>query len=282
MKYLIAGGDERAVQLAESLRADGAEVACLALDAAPLPGSARKISAPEECGCVVLPLPAESGRLGTLNAPFAAEPVSIHALLNALPEGSLVCGGKLSERLRDTAKSRGLKCADYFTRPEFTVGNAAITAEAALYILMREFSGTLFKSRALVVGYGRIGRLLASKLNALGAYVSVLSRNPEARAMAEAAGCRAIAPGEHFDSPQMLINTAPGAVLTPEQLESLDRACLMLELASPPYGIDAAQAQRLGLRCVTAPGLPGKYAPKAAAELVKKAVGKIMEENGYA
>lgn len=282
MKYLIAGGDERAVYLAESLCAQGDEVACLALDTAPLCAAARKVRTPEDCGCVLLPLPAESGRSGTLNAPYATEPVNIHALLRALPEGTPVCGGKLSEALRETAASRGLRCVDYFARPEFTVGNAAITAEAALYTLMREFSGTLFQSSALVIGYGRIGRLLSAKLQALGARVSVLSRNPEARAMAEAAGFTALMPGAAPDAPQMLINTAPGPVLTEKQLEAIDRSCLILELASPPYGIDSARAQRLGFRCIAAPGLPGKYAPKAAAELIRKAVNNILEENGYA
>lgn len=281
MKYLIAGGDERSVHLARSLAAEGNEVLCLALDAAPLDAPVRKIDVAERADCVILPLPAETGRLGALNAPYAAEPVSAQALLRALPEGSLVCGGKLGERLRETASGCRLRCFDYLLRPEFTVGNAAITAEAAVYILMRESAGTLSGSGVLVVGYGRIGRLLAAKLGALGARVSVLSRNPEARAMAEAAGFCAIAPGEALGQPQMLVNTAPGAVLTAAQLGALDRRCFILELASPPYGMDPAQTQRMGFRYCAAPGLPGKYAPAAAAMLIKNAVNNILKEKGY-
>lgn len=279
MKFLIAGGDERAVFLANALCADGAQVACLAMDTAPLDPPVTKTRVCESADCIVLPLPAETGRLGVLNAPYSTEQVSVHALLRTLPEGSLVCGGKLSQRLKDTAKSCRLRCFDYLSRPEFTVGNAAITAEAAVYTLMRESRTALFASSVLIIGYGRIGKLLSAKLAALGARVSVVSRNPESRAMAEAAGFNALAPDAPFESPQMLVNTAPGPVLTAPRLDALDRSCIILELASPPYGIDPLWAQRSGFRYCAAPGLPGKYAPESAAELIKCAVNNIVKEN---
>ena len=278
MKYLIAGGDERAVFAAAELAKDN-EVAAFAMDKALLPESVRKVSAAESADCVILPLPAESGRTGALNAPFSDTRTDAAGLLASLPENTLVCGGKISPGLRSAAEKNGLRLADYMQRPEFVAGNAAITAEAAVAILMQRTDYTLAGSSVLVVGYGRIGRILSNKLCAMGVKTYVISRKAESRAMAEALGCKALAPADTPPRLDAVVNTAPASVLT--DLSRLCSPCLLLELASAPGGIDAAEAQRLGHRYFAAPGLPGKYAPKSAGGLIAETVKSIVKEWEY-
>lgn len=278
MKFLIAGGDARLVWLANALAEAGNEVLAFAMDNAPLSEAIHKTDAPEIADCVILPLPAESDRLGTLNAPYSGKQLSASGLIESLREGSLVIGGKITPRLRETAVGRGVTLIDCMLRPEFTVGNANLTAEGAVSIIMKETPFALSDCRALVVGYGRIGKLLAQKLRALGAEVWVMSRNSESRAMAEALGLKAMPPAGDVSAFDAVINTAPAAVLT--ELAALKSTCLLLELASAPGGIDPREAERLGLKYIAAPGLPGKYAPKTAAKLIREAMENILKERG--
>lgn len=276
MKYLIAGGDERMVFAAEALAKDN-EVCCLAMERASLSGDIVSLSAPRKADCVVLPLPAETGKAGHLNAPFSDSGISAAELLEALPENTLVCGGKISDRLKLAARERKLRLVDYMTRPELVTGNAAVTAEAAVALLMQRTDYCLFGKSALVIGYGRIGRILSDKLRSLGVKVCVMSRSAESRAMAEALGCHALAPSDALPQLDMVVNTAPAPVMT--KLEGLCSPCLMLELASAPGGLDSAVAQRLGHRYFAAPGLPGKYAPRTAGLLIAEAVMNIVKEH---
>lgn len=282
MRFEIMGGDERLRELALLLSDEGHEVLCFAMDKAELPENIRKVERPENADCVILPLPAESGRLGTLNAPFSSLSYSASRLLSSLDRDSLVCAGKLSPRLRGAASEGGIRLCDYMTRPEFTVGNAAITAEAAVSRCMSETAYTVFGSRVLVIGWGRIGKLTAIKLSALGASVTVLSRNPEARALAAAMGFGEASPETGCDALtdfDIVINTAPAPVLSEAQLRAVRPDCFVLELASAPGGIDADTAEKCGFRYAVAPGLPGRYAPRSAAKLIRDAVMNIVKEH---
>ena len=275
MKYLVVGGDERAVFAAEELAKDN-EVSALYLDKAAVSEKVSRVSVVEPADCVLLPLPAE-GKACALNAPFAHYPVSAVSVLEALPENTLVCGGKLSPALKAAAKKNSLKLFDIMQLPEFVAGNAAITAEAAVALLMQRTDFSLFGSSVLVVGYGRIGRLLSHKLCALGVKTFVMSRKAESRAVAEALGCVSLAPEDKLPRLDAVINTAPAIMLT--NLSRISSPCLMLELASAPGGIDAAEAQRLGHKYFAAPGLPGKYAPRSAGKLIAEAVKRVVKEN---
>ena len=53
---------------------------------------------------------------------------------------------------------------------------------------------------------------------------------------------------------------------------------LLLELASSPGGYDRNLAENLGLRCLAAPGLPGRSAPQSAAELLRREFRRAMKE----
>ncbi len=70
----------------------------------------------------------------------------------------------------------------------YHTANALPTAEGALQIAMEELPITIHDARALVIGFGRLGRALAPRLRALGARVWVCARRYEQRAAAESMG----------------------------------------------------------------------------------------------
>ena len=140
--------------------------------------------------------------------------------------------------------------------------------------LLRPETG-LSGAHILLLGYGRIARLLARELQKAGALVTAAARSGEQRAWAEAEGIEALpldALSGALDRFDVIIGTIPAPVLTEPLLALVRKDALLLELASAPGGIDAAAAHERGLRYIRAPGLPAKYAPERAAVILRDAV----------
>ena len=283
MRFAVVGGDQRTVRLAELLLRDGHKLHSYALEKAELPAEIPKDGCLQSCvyaaDCVLLPVPAEKG--GYLNAPLSVEEVEMPALIEALWPGQLLVGGKLSDRTVTAALRGALQVADLLHSPELAVGNAALTAEGAIGRMIEHSERSLWGSRVLVLGWGRIGRILALRLRGLGAEVSVAERGRRQRAFARAMGCAALGFGElepvlgDFD---FIVNTVPARVLTEGMLCLIRPDTLLLELASPPGGFDRSLAANIGLRALAAPGLPGETAPLSAARLLQKALYTAIEE----
>jgi len=279
MKFLFLGGDKRTAFTAEALLAAGGTVLALGMDRARLPEGAEKVTELCEADCYILPLPAESGKSGRLNAPFSDRELYAAELLEKLPEGAFVCGGRLSPELKLSAQKRGLRLVDLLTLPDLVTGNAAITAEGAVSLLMQRTDCAIFGESVLIIGFGRIGRLLCRKLSALGVSVHVMSVSPESRAMAAALGYVPHSPNEALPPLCAVINTAPAAVLT--ELSSLCSPCLVLELASAPGGFEPHEVTAHGHTYYAASGLPASYAPRTAGRLAAEAVLGIVKEYNH-
>lgn len=163
--------------------------------------------------------------------------------------------------------------ARYARREEYQIAIARLTAEGAIALLRPETG--LSGAHILLLGYGRIARLLARELQKAGALVTAAARSGEQRAWAEAEGIEALpldALSGALDRFDAIIGTIPAPVLTEPLLALVRKDALLLELASAPGGIDAAAAHERGLRYIRAPGLPAKYAPERAAVILRDAV----------
>ena len=163
--------------------------------------------------------------------------------------------------------------ARYARREEYQIAIARLTAEGAIALLRPETG--LSGAHILLLGYGRIARLLARDLQKAGALVTAAARSGEQRAWAEAEGIEALpldALSGALDRFDVIIGTIPAPVLTEPLLALVRKDALLLELASAPGGIDAAAAHERGLRYIRAPGLPAKYAPERAAVILRDAV----------
>ena len=283
MKFALLGGDSRSAMLAGLLAEDGHLVHTYCLEKA---GLSPELTA---AGClqsalygadwVVLPVPAEKS--GRLNAPLSAQSLELEELMAALWPGQSLCGGRLSPGSALSAVRAGIRVYDLMQRRSFTVGNAAITAEGAVQKLMTATPRCLMGSHVLITGYGRIASLLAPKLRALGAYVSIAARKAGDRAMAAALdlGCCSFkALPLIIEDVDYVVNTVPAPVLEERLLRRLKKSAVLLELASAPGGFDADAATKLGLSVIRAPGLPGEYAPMSAAELMRESIYAIIAE----
>ncbi len=276
----VMGGDPRQAALAALLADEGHSVHTYALEQGAGMKCEPSLTGADRADCVILPLPA-AGADGRLNTPLSADSHDLEEVLGALRPGQLVCAGMAGEGLKGLAEERGLVLRDYFAREELAVLNAVPTAEGALQIALEELPITLHDARALVIGFGRLGKALAPRLRALGAHVWVSARRYEQRAAAQGMGLGSEGVDHLPDwlcSYDLVFNTVPAPVLGVEELAALKEGALVIDLASRPGGVDLDAAAALGVRVIWALSLPGKVAPVTAGRYIKDTVYHIMEE----
>lgn len=226
--------------------------------------------------CVVLPLP--YGRDGKINCPMTREEISLDDVIK-YSGNSLIVGGRLDPKSYETAFAHNNKMIDYYGREELSVLNAVPTAEGAIEIAMRELPLTIFGMEAAVIGYGRVGRVLARTLSALGANVTVLARKADARAWARVDGCACADIERLADlAPRFIcvFNTVPAPVIGAKTLVLLPAGALVIDLASSPGGVDFGAAEKAGVRCISALSLPGRVAPDTAGMIIAETIENIL------
>ena len=244
LNFWVVGGDMRQAKMAELLSADGHTVHTYALDRLGELGEGvlqeENLEQARLADCVVLPLPV-TGEGTLLNTPLSAGIHPLSGVLDALRPGQAICAGRVSEAVEAMAAQRGLTLHDYFAREELAVANSVPTAEGAIQIAMEELPITLHGARVLVIGYGRLGKLLSHRLSALGARVSVAARSWADLAWIEALGYGVEHSGQlegWLCCYDLVINTVPVLILHRGALADLRPGCLVIDLASKPGGAD--------------------------------------------
>lgn len=282
MNIWVIGGDRRQGVLARLMEEDGHTVHTFALEKAEEVCCEKTLEQLHRADCVIFPLPALDGD-GMVNSPLSGKRYPAAQILTEMKPGQLLCAGKVDPNLRRLAEERGIRLVDYLEREELAVANAVPTAEGAIQIAMEEMDITLHCARALVIGYGRVGRVTAQRLAVLGTHVSVAARSYEQLAWADVWGYQT----EHISrlvpwlcSYDLVINTVPAPVLGEGELSALKPGALVIDLASKPGGVDFESAEKLGVKVIWALSLPGKVAPRSAAGYIRNTIYHIIDELG--
>ncbi len=287
LKITIIGGDRRQAHLASLLHKDGHDISVLALDLAKIEIPVKKLKTIDSgacaADCIILPLPVQSDEDDVLNAPLCKNRYRLTELFSAMRSGQTVVAGRIPHTLFELAGRRGIRLYDYLEREEFAVLNAVPTAEGAIQVAMENTSSTLHGSRCLVIGYGRIGKILAFRLSGAGANVVISARKCSDLAWISAYGFEGLNTEKlsgalgGFD---IVFNTAPHKILGESLLSELKDGALVIDLASMPGGVDFDAASGLGIRAIHALSLPGKVAPHSSGSIVKSTIYNILEEWG--
>ncbi len=284
--YAIVGGDTRSAHLAELLARRGNTVHAYALDKYPLSDAIVKKSSMStlhtKYDCVLLPLPVEQDE-GYLNAPFSINSYLLEDIFSLFPMGQRVVAGKVPHQLFEKAGRLGVALFDYLEREEFSVSNAIPSAEGAIMIALEKLPTTLNSASALVIGNGRIGKLLARYLSGFGTKVSVSARKYSDLTWISAFGHTPLNTNDlagKLSGFDVIFNTVPREILNKKLLMELNPDTLVIDLASRPGGVDLFAAKELGIEVVWALSLPGKVAPVSAADAMLKTIENIIEEWG--
>ncbi|NMA67102.1 MAG: dipicolinate synthase subunit DpsA [Clostridiaceae bacterium] len=282
-KYAVIGGDMRNIYLTELLKKDYQYVEIYGFDRSGRSWTTK--NPPVDCvlkgaQIIIGGIPFLSGT-EYVNTPYSDEKLKFSEVLSYIPENSLLIAGKIPHEVISKLKEKKVKCIDILEREEMAVLNAVPTAEGAIFILLQELPKTLMDSTILILGYGRISKILSKMLNGFGVEVWVAARKYSDLAWIEAQGFKPV-PFSQIDryvgDMDAVVNTVPALVITKDILQKARKDCFLLDLASVPGGIDFDAAKALNFKYNWALGLPGKVAPLTAGDIIRKTVYNIVEE----
>ena len=284
-KVLVLGGDRRIVALANCFNEEGYDVLAYGFNTeTEFEGGIIKAGNLKEAladiNIVVMGLPSVDENM-TLITPLCNDKIAFCDVLKSMKKGQMLFGGKISQKAKDMCKMYNIDVYDYLQREEFAVLNAVPSAEGAIEIAMRELPVTIHESKCLVLGFGRIGKILAKDLKALGANVYVEARKFKDLSWINAYGYNDIyLPNLKGYLPMfdVVFNTIPHEILTDEMLKHIRKDCPVIDLASLPGGVNDEKAKKEGVKVIHALSLPGKSSPKTSGEIIKRTVQNILSD----
>lgn len=279
LQLAVVGGDRRQLAAARALQSAG-----FAVRVAALPGYevADAYAALSGADAVLLP-PTPVGADGVVGrgVPGGEARLSFQGFIRMRP-GGLVLAGALAPAVRGWMTMAGLRHVDYTADPEFQERNAELTGEAAVVHLALARGRAIAGARVALVGFGRSGRAIARRLALWEAALEVVARSESARWEARQAGL----PAHPMDAlpdvvgrAEAVVTTVPAPVLGADALAQAREGTYLLDIASPPGGVDWEAARARGLAGERAGGLPGRYLPESAGAVIAQVVlGRLAGE----
>ena len=285
-KLAVIGGDLRIAKLAIMLANDGNEVYVYGLEKSEEIRRQKNIiqcdtirKAIDDVEIVIGPIPFSSNG-NTINMPFSDKEITIREMMHNINAKVLIAGAILPE-VYEMANDEYIEIIDIMKREELAVLNTIATAEGTIQVAIENTNRILHGSEVLILGFGRIGKVLARKLAGLSVKVTCAARKDEDLAWIEAYGHKSLNInnlGENLRTFDIIINTVPHIILTEQKLEYVKKETLLIDLASNPGGIDKKTIKDRNLKFVWALSLPGKVAPITSAEFIKDTIYNIIKE----
>ena len=285
-KLAVIGGDLRIAKLAIMLANDGNEVYVYGLEKSEEIRRQKNIiqcdtirKAIDDVEIVIGPIPFSSNG-NTINMPFSDKEITIREMMHNINAKVLIAGSILPE-VYEMANDEYIEIIDIMKREELAVLNTIATAEGTIQVAIENTNRILHGSEVLILGFGRIGKVLARKLAGLSVKVTCAARKDEDLAWIQAYGHKATninSIGENLKLYDIIINTVPHIILTEQKLEYVKKETLLIDLASNPGGIDKKAIKDRNLKFVWALSLPGKVAPTTSAEFIKNTIYNILRE----
>ena len=282
----VVGGDLRIVKLIEMLNADGYTVYTYGLENSE---DVLNMESVEMCPTikeavasskvVVGPIPLSSDRKN-LSAPFSRNNIDLDEFIAEI-KGKHLIAGNISTNIKEKLDENNIQVTDILKREEFIVLNAIATAEGTIQIAMEETQRTIHGTKILVMGFGRVGKVLSNMLKGIGAEVYCEARKNEDISWIKAYGYEPIHLNdlnENLGDFDIIVNTIPFQILDSKRLDLVKKDVVLIDVASNPGGIDRKAAKEKDLKVIWALSLPAKVAPLTSAIYIKETIDHVLNE----
>lgn len=268
MRLCALGGDARMLGALDAARKAGWDTDYICREA-------ELGELPQEANGVLLPWPV-SFRDGMLSD----TQIPTEKILGMLPKCRIALHGS-------GVSAQELPAAEHVLNPgtdeKFLRVNAQLTAEGAIARAMQKQGCALLGSTCVITGFGRIAQELAIRLVAMCAFVVVCARSEAQMRLAHSMGAHPVPLAQVASACRRvdwIFNTVPAQVLGKAALEKIPEGAWVMELASPPYGLNIELARHMGVTVLLESGLPGRYAPMRAGAALFDALVRAMGEGG--
>lgn len=265
---MVLGGDERSFYLTKRLNEKGFSAFWYAGELFSGEAYIKKenpFPVSEKIEAVVLPLPlSRDGNF--LNCKYSSLKIPLSGLEREL-KGKIIF----------TPDSSVISGTDYFNVSSITVRNARLTAVGFLKELLISQNEDILNKRALITGFGNVGKAIANILDRNSVAVTVMARSEENRAEAVSLGFDTVGFGEMrniLKSYDFIINTVPADVFSEETAGLMKKGALFFELAGRRHEKFFRETD-IYIGCG---GMPGKHTPKSAGEIIADYIINKLKE----
>ena len=281
MNILFLGGDKRHKYASDYIKVRG-----LSSNAILQPIlNEENISYIKSADVIILPLPVTKNGTDLNVSDSTPCNVRILDLLDCVSSDTLIIGGAFTEQICSFMAQRKQSYVDYYKDDWFQVQNALLSAEGAIYYAKEKFDGSIHGSSIAILGFGKIGKILAFLLSTQGAKITVYARKDNDCSWSKLMGFEAVKIKNSFldvnkrftdDGYDIIMNTVPDRIINREFIEVLNKLTILIDLASHPYCVDESLVSEYGIKYYREPGIPGRYAPKAAGEILGNTIINII------
>ncbi len=219
--------------------------------------------------------------------PFTRDNVTINTTNIKIEEllknvsGKILVSGVIKDDIRETLKSKNIRYIDVMEYEEFSILNAQATSEGAIKKAIEMTDKTLNDSNILILGYGRIGKMLAHNLSGFTSKIFVEARKEKDIALIKTMGYNEISLDvldKYLKDMDIIFNTIPSLILDKNRVDMLKEDVCLIDLASAPGGIDFEQCASRKINTCWYLAVPSKDSPLSAAMYIKNTVDKIIGE----
>ncbi len=260
MNILVIGGDFRMNIALSELKKQGYSVDSLGLTN----NDTGKI---EDADIVLLPVPTtRDGK--NIFCPQSDKIIPLDILNKANPHSLILsCGYNFESK----------NCIDYLNRDDFCLLNAVPTAEGAIARAVSDTPFCLWQSKVLVIGCGRVAKILIDRLKAFKCNLTASARKSADFAYLESLDIKHIHTNDVAklaDEFDIIFNTIDVPIFN--EYDNL-KNCYLYDLSTKGC-IDFEAARTLGINAVKLPGIPGKTAPHTAGKIIAQTVKQLIGE----
>lgn len=258
---LFLGGDNRTKIAYQDLKEKGFKVESLGL----FEDDNGKI---EDSNIIIFPVPATRD-FKTVNCPITNKEILFSDIKDELCGKRILSGGALP-----------IECPyeNLLDDDSYAILNAIPTAEGAISFCIENTPFTLFGSKVLVIGFGRVSKVLISRLQGFGCDLTVSARKSKDFAFLDSLSVKHINTAcvsdiaGNFD---VVFNTIDVKLF--ENLESLKNTTI-IDLSTKGC-IDFKNANDNKIKAYKLPGIPGKIAPITAGKILAKTLYSLIKKN---
>lgn len=251
MKILIIGGDKRMLYAKSYLETEGFETDTLGL----INEDSGDIM---KADIILLPVPSTRDNIN-INCPLTHKIIPID-ILKGVPENTFVLSGGL--RL-----SRA-NFVNYLDLDSYAILGAVPTAEGAIHCAIEKTDFTLWGANILIIGYGRVSKILANRLLGFGCNLTVSARNNTDFSYLDALKINRIHTREvpkKINDFDIVFNTIDVPILNGNGVSS---NILIIDLSSK--GCFLTNEDKANL--IKLPAIPGRIAPQTAGQIIAQTV----------
>lgn len=229
------------------------------------------------CNLILFPIPFSKDKINLYSK--ISTQINIDYLLTLINPCSVICGGCFNNDFISKCNNLNIVTKDLMDIPSFELYNSIATAEGTVAEAICTSPINIHKSHSLVLGYGKCGMALAARLKALNAITYVAARNPVQLSMAYEQGHTPIPLNEltrHINKFDFIFNTIPSLILNRSILSNANTEATIIDIASNPGGTDFEACKHFGITARLCLSLPGKYSPKASAQIISRCIVSML------